>query len=335
MKKYGIHVGIDISKLTLDVALLDVTSGQTTSHLVVANSQKGIKEMIKHIKLKGHELSQVLFCCENTGIYTYPLSMYLSDKKHDYWIVPAIEIKRSKGISRGKTDKTDAKEIALYSLRHLDKLVLSTMAEKEIQALRLLYTERQKISKALLVFGATSENKGFIDKKVYKEVGTINSKIIKDLKESLKKTDFKIKEIISSQAQLQKQLDLIKSVPGIGQQTATYMLIATKGFTAFSCWRKFACYCGTAPFEYSSGSSIRGKTKVNHIADKKMKSLLQMGAMSSIRHDAQMKEYYLKKKREGKHPMLVMNNVRNKMISRVFAVINRQTPFIDTFRFAA
>ena len=71
-----------------------------------------------------------------------------------------------------------------------------------------------------------------------------------------------------------------------------------------------------------------------HMADKKIKSLLQMCALSAIKYDAQIKEYYEKKKDEGKHSMLVLNNVRCKIISRVFSVINRQTPYINTYKFA-
>ncbi|WP_142722670.1 transposase [Chryseobacterium sp. ON_d1] len=88
----------------------------------------------------------------------------------------------------------------------------------------------------------------------------------------------------------------MKSVPGIGEQTCLYFIIATKGFTAFKNWRKFACYSGVALFQYSSGSSIKGRTKVNHLADKKMKSLLQMCALTAIKYDIQIKEYYYKKK---------------------------------------
>ncbi|MDG1728790.1 MAG: transposase, partial [Algibacter sp.] len=87
--------------------------------------------------------------------------------------------------------------------------------------------------------------------------------------------------------------------------------------------------------EYSSGSSIRGGTKVNHMADKTMKSLLQMCALSAVRHDAQLKAYYLRKQDEGKNKMLVLNNVRCKIIGRIFAVINRDSPFVDTYKFVA
>ena len=335
MKKYLFHVGIDISKLKLDVVLLQTESSKVVEHFIVENTQKGIKILMNHLQKKKIDLSNTLFCCENTGVYTFPLSIYLSEKSLDYWVVPAIEIKRSKGISRGKNDKTDAKDIALYSLRNIDKLKLSTIAEKEIQQLKLLYSEREKVIKSIGLFGMATENKDFIPNDVYKVIASLNAKTIKALKKSLKDIESKIKEIIKNNNEFKHQFDLIKSVPGVGEQTAIYIIIATKGFKTFDSARKFACYSGVAPFEYTSGSSIRGRTKVNHMADKKMKTLLQMCALTAIKYDPQLKEYYNKKKKEGKNNMLLLNNVRCKIISRVFSVINRQTPYIDTYKFAS
>jgi hypothetical protein len=96
-----------------------------------------------------------------------------------------------------------------------------------------------------------------------------------------------------------------------------------------------ACYAGVAPFEYSSGSSIKGRTKVNHLADKKMKSLLYMCAMNAKKWDKELQEYYQRKVEEGKPKMLVLNNISCKLLGRVFAVINRETPHVNMHKFAA
>ena len=334
MKNYLFYVGIDISKSKLDVVILEKQTPNVANHFIVENNLKGIKEILKNLIKQKIDLTTVLFCCENTGIYTFPLSSHLSEINLDFWVVPAIEIKRSKGISRGKNDKADAKDIALYSIRNIDKLKLSTLPEMVIQQLKLLYTEREKVMKSFKIFEATKENIDFMPKQVYKSIVGINNKTVKFLKATLKAIEKEMKAIISNQLELKNQFELIKSVPGIGDKTAIYMLIATRGFTAFDNARKFACYAGTAPFEYSSGSSIKGRTKVNHMADKKMKSILQMCALVAVKHDPQLKEYYERKKGEGKNAMLVLNNVKCKIIGRVFSVINRQTPYINTYKFA-
>ena len=334
MKNYLFHIGIDISKLTLDVNLLNSETLES-EHFKIENTPKAIKCFLKSLEKRKIELNKTLFCCENTGIYTNHLSFVLPDLELDLWIVPAVEIKRSKGISRGKNDKTDAKDIAMYSYRNLDKLNLFTLVGVDIQRLKILYTEREKQMKSLLLMDTTKENEGFVAKEIYKEVSSINKSLTTLIKKSIAKIEARIKEIIKSNLELKKQSELLKSVVGIGEQTSVYLIIATKGFTAFKTWRQFACYAGIAPFEYSSGTSIKGRTKVNHMADKKIKSLLQMCVMSAIKYDSQLKEYYEKKIKEGKNSMLVMNNIRCKIISRAFATVNRGTPFINTYKFAS
>jgi transposase len=102
---------------------------------------------------------------------------------------------------------------------------------------------------------------------------------------------------------------------------------------AFKNWRKFACYCGVAPFEYKSGSSIKGRTRVSHLANKKIKALLNMAALTAKKNDMEMRAYYDKKVKEGKNKMLVLNSIRCKIISRAFAVIQRNTPFVNVNKF--
>ena len=333
MKNYLFYVGIDVSKLKLDINIFEISTLKH-EHFVLENDVKNITIFVKNLKKK-IDLFQTLFCCENTGVYTNHLSSALINMDLDLWIVPAIEIKRSKGISRGKTDKTDAKDISFYAYRNLDKLKLFKLVDTDIQKLKILHAEREKMLKALLLLETTKENKDFISKEVFREVSDINKGLTKNIKNAIRKIETKIKEIIKANAQLNKQAQLVKSIPGLGEHTSVYLLIATKGFTAFKNWRQFACYSGVAPFEYSSGSSVKKRTKVNHMADKKMKSLLQMCAMTALKYDPQLKEYYNKKKMEGKNSMLVLNNIRCKLISRVFAVINRETPYINTYKFAS
>ena len=127
----------------------------------------------------------------------------------------------------------------------------------------------------------------------------------------------------------------MESIPGIGRVTALYLITITQVFARFANGRKFACFAGVAPFEYRSGSSIRGKTKVSPLANKKIKSLLHMASLSAVRYDPELRLYYKRKKEEGKHSMLVLNNIKFKLIQRAFAVINRQTPYVVTSKFAA
>jgi len=110
---------------------------------------------------------------------------------------------------------------------------------------------------------------------------------------------------------------------GIGPATAAEILVATNEIKTITNPKKMACHAGVAPFGYSSGTSVRGKTRVSHQARKRLKSLFHLGAMSVIQVKGDLQDYYQRKLKEGKNKMLVLNAVRNKLIHRVYAVIKR------------
>lgn len=148
------------------------------------------------------------------------------------------------------------------------------------------------------------------------------------LKEQIKKCNQQIELLIQQDQQLGHQNQLLCSVPGVGKVIAAQVIAYTYGFTKFKDWRKFACYVGTAPFPYQSGTSVRKRTQVSSIANKKLKALLSMGAVNTLKTENEYHVYYRKKISEGKHHMVVINATRNKLISRMFAVIRRDTPYV-------
>ena len=114
------------------------------------------------------------------------------------------------------------------------------------------------------------------------------------------------------------------SVPGVGKVLCWHLLARTEGFSIIDNPRKLACYAGVVPFEHQSGTSIYKKPKVSYYADKTLKSLLHLGAMSAIRCKNDLRVYYLRKVSQGKNKMAVINAVRNKIIHRVYAVIKNE-----------
>ncbi len=139
------------------------------------------------------------------------------------------------------------------------------------------------------------------------------------------------KQIIESGESVKHNFALLNTVIGVGKVVATATIIKTKNFTSFKNGRKFSCYCGSAPFEHSSGKSIRKRTRISHLADKSMKTLLTQSAKTAILHDKELKQYYQRRTEMGKSKKSTINVVRNKIIHRMFAVIKRQTPFVKQY----
>lgn len=328
-------IGIDISKNKLDVCIIQDPNSKHHEYFIVENNSKGIRSIFKKIQGYKVEKDQILFCFETTGVYGMPLCTELQKMDFRYSMIPAIEIKRAKGLVRGKSDKTDSFDIAQYAITHEHKLKETKLPEADLMKLRLLLTEREKHVKVITQFANTEENEDFLDKEICKDILKHNRKTVSLLKKQLLELEKAIMKIVNGNEQIKKQYELAQSVPGVGPQTAINLIVTTQCFSAFDNWRKYACYAGVAPFEYTSGTSIKGRTQVSHFANKKIKSLLHMAALTAKRSDAQLKAYYDRKVQEGKNGMLVINAIRCKIIGRVFATIKRETPYVDLLKYSA
>ncbi len=317
-------LGIDISKLTIDVYL-----HVNQSHELFNNNPAGFRKLISWLKKKKIILKDLLICFEHTGMYSFELANFLTIKNIDYVMESAIQIKRSMGIVRGKNDKIDAQRIADYAYRRRDKLEFSVLPSKMIFKIQKLLSLRETMVKQRAGYKVTvQENSRILVKSEHKYFFEAQNKLVKSLTTQICKVEEEIKLIITSDFKLENTYNLITSISGVGFIVAAYFISTTSCFTKFKNGRKYACYCGTAPFEYSSGTSIHFKTRVNPMANKKMKSLLNMSARSAITCDPELKEYYHRKVEQGKNKMSTLNIIRNKIIHRVFAVVNRGTPYV-------
>ena len=337
MVKHEFFIGVDVSKDKLDVSVLCKADSHLIYHKVYSNTKTGIGQIFKDLRKctrsKGPEW---VFCLEHTGVYGMPLAAALSEARLDYVLEPASVIQRSLGLKRGKNDKADSHDIARYVKLHEAELKLSTFPEATLLKLKLLLSLRERMVNAKIsMSNAYKETAAFMDASVTKEIVKVSRAEIKHLNARISEVDRLIQELIASDEGLKKTYTLVTSVPGIGPQTATHLIVTTRGFTSFENARQMACYAGIAPFEYSSGSSIRGRTRVSHLANKKLKSLFSLSALNAKRIDNELGLYYKRKVGEGKNVMSVMNAIRNKLIGRVFATVNRGTPYVPLMQHAA
>lgn len=329
--KFSETIGIDISKSWIDARMhLTCQEGRFN------NSKSGYKKLIlwvkKHLSIPEES---ILFAFEHTGLYSYGLSAFLASWGYKFILIPGLELKRSMGIVRGKDDRIDATKIALYAFRRKDEIVPYQMPARTINQLRNLLSLRDRLVIQRAGYQASlKEYSGFLQKNQAPDFFQIHDRMIHYLSKQIERLDLKLNNTIQQDQGLNYIFALITSIKGVGPQTAYYMIVLTHGFLLFGEWRKFASYAGTAPFPYQSGSSIRGKTKVNQMANKKIKSLLHSCAMIAILHDPEMKSYYKRRVEQGKSKMSTLNIIRNKLLARMFAVVNRGTPYVITHRFA-
>lgn len=314
-------VGVDVSKATLDLFIKPWDRAYR-----VANNKKGHQQWIEQIQPLLEPDHQLLVVMEHTGLYSNEFEVYLQSQGIDYCKIPALQIKRSMGVVRGKNDKVDAERIAEYGWLRRDILSADQLPDEQVTQLRQLLSLRAKLVK---------DRSGYMTRlKEMKTAGCCDSfldrtqqQIIRSLSEPIVLIEERIKRLIEASAELKNTYQLLRSIKGVGRIIATYMICCTGNFKKFKNARKFNCYAGLAPFKYESGSSIKGRSKVSHLANKEAKALLNLAACCAIRCDSEMKQYYHKRVTEGKRKMSCLNIIRSKLVARMFAVIKRQTPY--------
>jgi transposase len=327
--KYQFFVGCDVSKATLNFSVRNRT--EILNDDQIENSVKAIRKFLERLhKLKGFHAKAVLFCLEHTGLYNNHLLKVLQQAKMDVAIVPAAEIKLSVGLQRGKDDIVDARRISEYAMRFEDKLNLWSPPRMIIQELQALTTLKERLIKTKVQLETPlGEGGNFMDEEIFNELVQCNASAIEGVKKSIAEVEAKINALIDKDDDLRQKKERITSIPGVGDTTAIDVIIETNEFKDFDDPRKFACYAGVAPFHRTSGSSVRGRPRVSHMANKRMKTLFHLCAMSAIRYNQSIKAYYHRKVEQGKNKMSVINAVRNKIIHIIFALEKNQTMYSE------
>lgn len=321
-------IGIDISKQTFDFALIRMQDPSNVISDQTSNNPSGIVRLQEFIKRQGLEMDKTLFCMEHTGVYCRLLSGYLTENNYNVWLEMPVQIIRSLGLQRGKNDRIDAVRIARYALMKRENAVLWQPPQQVLVQINDLLTLRERLvgsRKSLQQPIKELRDAGFKDSA--KLIESRCSSTLRALEKEIAQIEKDLDQLINKDSNLKRLYSLAVSVSGIGKITALTLLYFTNGFTMYTSPNQLSCYCGIAPFEYSSGTTVRGRTRVSHFANKRLKKLLHLVAMTAIVCDAQISQYYHRKVNEGKSKMLVVNAVRNKILHRLCAVIRRGTPY--------
>src|SRR5688572_30442976 len=139
MQKFSLYVGIDVSKAWLDIAIIS----QENQLQKVDRIDNTVVAITDYVQTLPSQTAGILFCIENTGKYGNAFLQVTANMLLNTWVEHPLQIKRSQGMTRGKTDRQDAVRIAEYGLRFQDKMSLWKPEEKIISQLKELQSKRE------------------------------------------------------------------------------------------------------------------------------------------------------------------------------------------------
>jgi transposase len=304
-----------------------LSGGKVLHHARIANKVVAVRRWLRQTQKEfGYTLQDTLFSMEFTGLYNHHLLEVLHDLTALVWLIPGLQISEgsTNGLKRGKSDKQDAVRIAVYASKNLEQVRLWKRPRKVLEQLQTVLMVREKLQRTKHQYETTlKEYKSFSNSEQYCIIRSCAETILRTTSKELLKIEKQIEKLIQTDEKLRELNEYITSVDGVGQITAANVLVTTNEFLNIKEAKQYACYAGVAPFKDESGK-VKKRQKVSHKANKKIKKLFHLLAMSAIRMKGEMKIYYERKLAEGKNKMSVLNAIRNKIILRIFCCVKNK-----------
>lgn len=338
-KQTCFYLGIDVSKEWFDVSLMAVVNHDKQEMITeqFQNTKKGLSAFKNWLKAQRVSFDDnTLSVIENTGIYHRLLWQFFGENNIPVHIGNAAHLKRCFGIARGKNDKIDSQRLCNLAYKNAEELKAAPTMNPLLVNLKDLITSRTRLKSQL------NANKTFLrelkktnNKATQQNLEKLYKKAISGMQKSIEEIEKQITLIVKSDSSIAANYQFLISVPGIGHVTAVYIICCTNNFAVKTSGKQLGCYAGVVPFSETSGSSLKGRNKVHKMANKELKSLLHMCALTTIKYYPEFRTYYDRKEKEGKHPNSILNAICNKIALRAVAVVNNQKKYVCNFKKAA
>jgi transposase len=306
-------VGIDVAKKKLDACLM--ADGKVLVKKF-PNDTKGIR--LLEGWLRSLKIGRAHVCLEATGTYGEMVAEFLHEHGHRVSVVnpSRIEAFARSELKRNKTDPADARTIARFCLeKDLDEW---HPLPPEIKQLRALSRRVEVLEQMLLAERNRLET----------APGTVSSsvqRVITDLEKEIDNVRRLIKDHIDDHPDLQRQSELLRTIPGIGEKTAS-LLLGEIEFRSFSSARAVAAHAGVTPRRDQSGTSLN-RTRLSKIGNARIRKALYFPAIVALRCNYVISDFARRLKENGKRPMQVIGAAMRKLIHIAYGVIKHNRPF--------
>lgn len=331
MNRPAYYIGIDVAADDFTAAILTTPDKPLHVRETILNSTDGFRSFEQWLQTQQVTPKNSVVCLEATGVYGEVLCYYLTAKGYRVVVEPPLKVKRAFNESGHKTDVVDSRQIAEYAYRFADELRFWQPNDDLVEQIKVLLSTREHFSVQLIA------NRNTLQALKRKPVQTplanqAFQQAIDRLRGSIRTIDQEIKRLIGQDPKYGQMIHLLTGIPGVGLLLAANLLVVTRGFNQEFTARQLAAYVGICPYQHTSGKSVYKRAKSRRYGPSRMRKLLYLAALSVRTHNQHYRTYFLRKVAEGKAKRLVINNIANKLLKVICAVVNTQTAFIPNYR---
>jgi transposase len=323
-------VGIDVSKLKLDVCLIINEKDKEKSKFnVFQNASEGFEKLLTWVNLKCRCSEKPLFCMEATGSYMEKIAVFLYDNGFDVSIVNPLLIKQKKSkLHSNKTDKADAETIAKYCKSENPRLWNPQPQEyrqlrdvcRVIDSLKIQLVQEHNKLEARMLNTAVKD--------------AINA-VISTIEEQIKKLEIERKKIVEEHEQIKFQVEKIANIKGIGLATACCILAEAPTPENFANAKQYAAFFGVTPQHCESGTSVKKNSHISKIGSRYARKTLFMASMAVKRHNENFQPFVQRLEKKGKKAKVIVCAVMRKLMHIIYGMLKNNAPFDKKLAFAA
>jgi transposase len=320
-------VGVDIASSTFMVAVGEMPWKALLKPQAFENTEDGYQQLLEWFAQHHLPITQTVVCMEATGVYSEGLAYFLYAKGYRVAVQSPLEVKRTFKPYGPKSDAVDSLQIAEYACRHADKLAFWKPRSEVLEQVKALLAVREQcVTQNVAHQNALKAIQRKIVRMPFAE--QVYQQLIEQVRKQVKAIDTEIRRLIESDPTFKEMLLLLLSIPGVGLLLAAHFIILVQ----FSLeYKVLSSFLGIAPNEYSSGTSVFKHATSRHFGPAAIRKLLYLAACSICTHRPQFGKYLARKTKEGKPPRLVLNNVENKLVRIMCAVLKSKTAFVENY----
>jgi transposase len=331
MSTDDVYVGIDPASESFTATLYHDPQHFLTAPHPFANTPEGIDGLLRWLESEGVSTERIVACVENTGVYSEVLCYSLHERGVRISLLEPRRVWKAFPDGHPKNDPLDSRKIAEYGFRYADQLSRWTPQEVVVEQVQVILATREQLVEQKTAIGNARST---LARKVVQTPAANRAleTTLEHLQHQIRALEAELKELIRSHPTLIQGVNLLLSAPGVGWLLSAHFLVLTDGFREIPPYRRLAQYLGIAPNEHSSGKTVRRRTRSRRYGPSAVRKLLHLAARSLRTHEPAARKYFLEKTAEGKPKTLVLNNLANKLVKRLCAMLRDRKPYVPRHR---
>jgi transposase len=331
MDKPKFYIGIDIAADDFAVSFMTNPQEQILTKERVPNNFPGFDELLVWLSASGVVAGESVVCLEATGVYAEALCHFLHSHQFPVCIESPLKVKRAFETSGHKTDALDSRQIAEYAYRFFDELKPWAPPQVIVDKIKQLLSAREQLVRQST---ASKNALKIIGRSVVQDATALEvfQCHLNQIKEHIRTIEKEIQKYLKSDPDLHQKTLLLSSVPGIGFLLIAHLAVFSNAFSKPLNYKSMAAFFGICPLKYQSGSSVYRPPKSRRYGPSIVRKVLYLASLSIATHNKMFRTYYLRKVAEGKNKKLIFNNVANKLLRLICALLKNNQPFIKNYQ---